>query len=66
MITFQLIAIVQQLVERCRRLFGSSGLLEANRLTRGCRGVPALTLGGGASESIDAAAATRLRLSPTA
>jgi alkylation response protein AidB-like acyl-CoA dehydrogenase len=62
MIKFQVIDIVQRIVERCIQLFGASGFLEANWVTRAYRDVRVLSLGGGTSEVMKDLVASHLRL----
>jgi alkylation response protein AidB-like acyl-CoA dehydrogenase len=62
MIKFQVIDIVQRLVERCIQLFGANGFLEANWVTRAYRDVRVLSLGGGTSEVMKDLVASHLRL----
>lgn len=62
MIKFQVIDIVQHVVERCIQLFGASGFLEANWVARAYRDVRVLSLGGGTSEVMKDLVASHLRL----
>ena len=62
MIKFQVIDIVQRIVERCIQLFGANGFLEANWMTRAYRDVRVLSLGGGTSEVMKDLVASHLRL----
>jgi alkylation response protein AidB-like acyl-CoA dehydrogenase len=62
MIKFQVVDIVQRVVERCIQLFGANGFLEANWVARAYRDVRVLSLGGGTSEVMKDLVATHLRL----
>jgi acyl-CoA dehydrogenase len=62
MIKFQVVEIVQRVVERCIQLFGAYGFLEENWVTRVYRDVRVLSLGGGTSEVMKDLVATYLRL----
>ena len=62
MIKFQVIDIVQRVVERCIQLFGANGFLEANWVTRAYRDIRVLSLGGGTSEVMKDLVASHLRL----
>lgn len=62
MIKFQVIDIVQRVVERCIQLFGANGFLDANWVTRAYRDVRVLSLGGGTSEVMKDLVASHLRL----
>lgn len=62
MIKFQVIDIVQRVVERCIQLFGANGFLESNWITRAYRDVRVLSLGGGTSEVMKDLVASHLRL----
>lgn len=62
MIKFQVIDIVQRVVERCIQLFGANGFLESNWVTRAYRDVRVLSLGGGTSEVMKDLVASHLRL----
>lgn len=62
MIKFQVIEIVQRVVERCIQLFGANGFLESNWVTRAYRDVRVLSLGGGTSEVMKDLVASHLRL----
>ncbi|HSP99948.1 MAG TPA: acyl-CoA dehydrogenase family protein [Candidatus Dormibacteraeota bacterium] len=62
MIKYQVIDIVQRVVERCIQLFGANGFMEANWVTRAYRDVRVLSLGGGTSEVMKDLVATYLRL----
>lgn len=62
MIKFQVIEIVQRVVERCIQLFGANGFLEANWVTRAYRDIRVLSLGGGTSEVMKDLVASHLRL----
>lgn len=62
MIKFQVVDIVQRVIERCIQLFGAAGFLEENWVTRAYRDVRVLSLGGGTSEVMKDLVATYLRL----
>ena len=62
MIKFQVIDIVQRVIERCIQLFGANGFLETNWVTRAYRDVRVLSLGGGTSEVMKDLVASHLRL----
>jgi citronellyl-CoA dehydrogenase len=62
MIKFQVIDVVQRIVERCIQLFGASGFMEANWVTRAYRDIRVLSLGGGTSEVMKDLVASHLRL----
>jgi alkylation response protein AidB-like acyl-CoA dehydrogenase len=62
MIKFQVIAVVQRVVERCIQLFGANGFMDANWVTRAYRDIRVLSLGGGTSEVMKDLVASHLRL----
>lgn len=62
MIKFQVVDILQRLVERCLQLHGGAGFLEDNWVGRVYRDVRVLSLGGGVSELMKDLAAGYLRL----
>lgn len=62
MIKFQVIDVVQRVVERCIQLFGANGFMEANWVTRAYRDIRVLSLGGGTSEVMKDIVASHLRL----
>jgi citronellyl-CoA dehydrogenase len=62
MIKFQVVEIVQRVVERCLQLHGGYGYLEENWLTRAYRDIRMLSVGGGASELMKDLVASYLRL----
>lgn len=62
MIKFQVIDVVQRVVERCIQLFGANGFMEANWVSRAYRDVRVLSLGGGTSEVMKELVASHLRL----
>lgn len=62
MIKFQVIDVVQRVIERCIQLFGGHGFMEENWVTRAYRDMRVLSLGGGTSEVMKDLVATYLRL----
>jgi alkylation response protein AidB-like acyl-CoA dehydrogenase len=62
MIKFQVVDIVQRVIERCIQLFGGYGFLEENWVTRAYRDARVLSLGGGTSEVMKDLVASHLRL----
>lgn len=62
MIKFQVVEIVQRVIDRCIQLFGAYGFLEENWVTRAYRDVRVLSLGGGTSEVMKDLVATYLKL----
>ncbi len=62
MIKFQVVDVVQRVIERCIQLFGGYGFLEENWVTRAYRDARVLSLGGGTSEVMKDLVASHLRL----
>ncbi len=62
MIKFQVLEMVQRVIERCLQLHGGYGFLEENWITRVFRDARVLSIGGGASELMKDLVATYLRL----
>ena len=62
MIKFQVVEIVQRVIERCLQLYGGYGFLEENWVARVYRDVRVLSLGGGTSEVMKDLVAGYLRL----
>ncbi len=62
MIKFQVIDIVQRVVDRCMQLHGAAGFMEENWIGRAYRDVRVLSLGGGTSEVMKDLVASYLRL----
>lgn len=62
MIKFQVVDIVQRVIERCLQLYGGYGFLEENWVSRAYRDARVLSLGGGATEVMKDLVASHLRL----
>ncbi|MGD9762894.1 MAG: acyl-CoA dehydrogenase family protein [Candidatus Binatia bacterium] len=62
MIKFQVVDIVQRVIERCIQLYGGYGFLEDNWVSRAYRDARVLSVGGGTSEVMKDLVASHLRL----
>jgi alkylation response protein AidB-like acyl-CoA dehydrogenase len=62
MIKFQIIDIVQRVVDRCHQLHGAAGFMEDSWIGRAHRDARVLSLGGGSSEVMKDLVAGYLRL----